>query len=551
MKIRFISVLLIVVMLFSLCSCKIKVKVDNPTQPTTAGGTENPTAAPTETPTAPTDAPIAPTEAPTTPDGNPVDPTDAPVNPTDAPQNPTNAPVNPTDAPADPTDAPQSPTNAPADPTNAPVAPTKAPTYPTSAPDHEPEEDEESDKIFELGQLTTNPNKRPDQYDSSVKDALELTMDIVYDRNSDITKEMYDRSVFREGNNARLKKLFEKAKAGEVVRISAIGGSITGGAAASSWDRAYGKKLAQWWEDQFPKSQIEYYNAGIGSTGSIIGAHRAYDDLLVHAPDLVIVDFSVNDSGTQTDKEAYESLLRQILQSENAPAVIAIGFMSAGGNSYQSLHEGIVEYYDLPYISYRDALWPEMEKGIYAWNEFYPDEIHPNNRGHKLAADLLIHYIATEYLDETTDKEKALPAPLYKNRFEDAKIYNNTTITPTATSGWKAGNNLYEAYNPLLSNAFKQGWRTTQNGAEITFQIQDARSLSIVYKRLSNPNEAGSVDIYLNGNKVKTLSSLYSAEYACAEELVLEDVAKDYTLTLVFNGTGNQRFDLLGIMVAK
>lgn len=549
MKTRIISVLLIIVMLFSLCSCKIKVKVDNPTQPTTAGGTENPTAGPTETPTAPTDAPIAPTEAPTTPDGDPVDPTDAPAYPTDAPQAPTEEPK-PTNAPVYPTEAPQVPTNAPVYPTSAPVEPTKAPTYPTSAPDHEPDEDE-SDKIFELGQLTTNPNKRPDQYDSSVKDALELTMDIVYDRNSDITKEMYDRSVFREGNNARLKKLFEKAKAGEVVRISAIGGSITGGAAASSWDRAYGKKLAQWWEDQFPKSQIEYYNAGIGSTGSIIGAHRAYDDLLVHAPDLVIVDFSVNDSGTQTDKEAYESLLRQILQSENAPAVIAIGFMSAGGNSYQSLHEGIVEHYDLPYISYRDALWPEMEKGIYAWNEFYPDEIHPNNRGHKLAADLLIHYIAKEYLDTTTDKEKALPAPLYKNRFEDAKIYNNTTITPTATSGWKAGNNLYEAYNPLLPNAFKQGWRTTQNGSEITFQIQDARSLSIVYKRLSNPNEAGSVDIYLNGNKVKTLSSLYSAEYACAEELVLEDVAKDYTLTLVFNGTGNQRFDLLGIMVAK
>lgn len=549
MKTRIISVLLIIVMLFSLCSCKIKVKVDNPTQPTTAGGTEKPTAAPTETPTAPTDAPIAPTEAPTTPDGDPVDPTDAPAYPTDAPQVPTEEPK-PTNAPVYPTEAPQVPTNAPVYPTSAPVEPTKAPTYPTSAPDHEPDEDE-SDKIFELGQLTTNPNKRPDQYDSSVKDALELTMDIVYDRNSDITKEMYDRSVFREGNNARLKKLFEKAKAGEVVRISAIGGSITGGAAASSWDRAYGKKLAQWWEDQFPKSQIEYYNAGIGSTGSIIGAHRAYDDLLIHAPDLVIVDFSVNDSGTQTDKEAYESLLRQILQSENAPAVIAIGFMSAGGNSYQSLHEGIVEHYDLPYISYRDALWPEMEKGIYAWNEFYPDEIHPNNRGHKLAADLLIHYIAKEYLDTTTDEEKALPAPLYKNRFEDAKIYNNTTITPTATSGWKAGNNLYEAYNPLLPNAFKQGWRTTQNGAEITFQIQDARSLSIVYKRLSNPNEAGRVDIYLNGNKVKTLSSLYSAEYACAEELVLEDVAKDYTLTLVFNGTGNQRFDLLGIMVAK
>lgn len=414
-----------------------------------------------------------------------------------------------------------------------------------------PDETPDQDRLFELGELEENPNRRPQQYISLEKDALELTMEAVYERNSDITKEMYDRSILLEGNNARLKKVFEKAKAGKTVKISAIGGSITGGAAASSWDRAYGKVLANWWEQQFPKSQIEYYNAGIGSTGSIIGAHRAYDDLLCQAPDLVVVDFSVNDSGTQTDKEAFESLLRQILKSENEPAVIVISFMSSGGNNYQTLHQGIVEHYGLPMISYRDSLWPEMEKGIYEWGEFYPDVIHPNNRGHRLAADLIIHYLAKEYLDTEIDTELTLPDPLYANRLENARIYNNTNITPTAVSGWDTGDDLYEAYNPLLPYAFKRGWRTTQSGSEITFEIQDAKSLSIVYKRLSNPDEAGSVDIYLNGKKVKTLSSLYSAEYACAEELVLNDTAGNYTLKLVFKGAGAQRFDLLGIMVAQ
>lgn len=409
----------------------------------------------------------------------------------------------------------------------------------------------DDDKFFEFGDLTSNPTVRPEKFDSTEVDSLELTMDIVYKRNSDITKQMYERSVLREGNNARLKKIIQKAKAGKSVKIGVLGGSITGGAAASSWDKAYGKNLVNWWEAQFPKCQVEYYNAGIGSTGSIIAAHRAYDDLLVNEPDLVVVDFSVNDSGTATDKEAYESVIRQVLKSKNSPAVIIISFMSEGGHNYQDMHLEIAKHYDLPMISYRDALWPEMEDGRYIWSEFYPDYIHPNNRGHKLAADLIVHYIAKEYLAVTTDAEKDVPAPLLKNRFEVAKIYNNATITPKKNVGWQPGNNLYEAYNPLLPMAFKKGWRATEAGAEISFTIEDARSLSIVYKRISDSNQAGSVDIYLNDKKVKTLSSYYGAEYACAEQLVLDDKQKDYTIRLVFKGTGNQRFDLLGIMVAK
>lgn len=410
---------------------------------------------------------------------------------------------------------------------------------------------DEKDKFFEFGDLTENPTTRPDQYDSTEKEALELTMDIVYQRNSDISQEMYNRSVLREGNNARLKKVIEKAKAGETVKIGVLGGSITGGAAASSWDKAYGKNLVNWWAAQFPKCDVEYYNAGIGSTGSIIAAHRAYDDLLVNEPDLVVVDFSVNDSGTATDKEAYESVIRQVLKSEKAPAVIIISFMSEGGHNYQDMHLEIAEHYDLPMISFRDALWPEMEDGTYNWDEFYPDYIHPNNRGHKMAADLIVHYIAKVYLDTTTDVASAIPTALSKNRFEVAKIYNNSTIEPVTNTGWQAGNNLYEAYNPLLPMAFKKGWRATENGAEIAFNIEDARSFSIVYKRMTEQDKAGSVDIYVNEQKVKTLSSYYGAEYACAEQLVLEDTKEDYTVRLVFKGTGNQRFDLLGIMVAN
>ena len=81
-------------------------------------------------------------------------------------------------------------------------------------------------------------------------------------------------------------------------------GKVTPG----SWEK--------WWLNTFPKTPIKYVNAGIGSTGSIIGVHQADKDLLASKPDFVILEYSVNDGTDQETKEAYESLVRKILNAE-------------------------------------------------------------------------------------------------------------------------------------------------------------------------------------------------------------------------------------------
>ena len=39
-------------------------------------------------------------------------------------------------------------------------------------------------------------------------------------------------------------------------------------------------------------------------------------------PDLVVVEFAVNDEGDETQGVSFESLVMKILQAENAPAVL-------------------------------------------------------------------------------------------------------------------------------------------------------------------------------------------------------------------------------------
>ena len=58
----------------------------------------------------------------------------------------------------------------------------------------------------------------------------------------------------------------------------------------------------------FPHSETRLVNAGLGGTGSLSGAFRVQRDLLQAEPDVVIVEFAVNDAWV--DGAAYEGLLR-------------------------------------------------------------------------------------------------------------------------------------------------------------------------------------------------------------------------------------------------
>ncbi|MBX7259941.1 MAG: SGNH/GDSL hydrolase family protein, partial [Candidatus Hydrogenedentes bacterium] len=183
------------------------------------------------------------------------------------------------------------------------------------------------------------------------------------------------RSVVSMGNPARLQRAFAKARRGEKVTVGVLGGSITQGAMASKPENRYGDRIAQWWRDTFPQAQIEYVNAGIGATGSDIGAFRVGDHLLTKKPDFVVVEYAVNDLNAPAFAETLEGVVRQILESRNRPAVMLLFMMNNKGMNAQEQHAPIGAHYGLPMVSFRDALWPEIEAGTIAWSDVEADEV--------------------------------------------------------------------------------------------------------------------------------------------------------------------------------
>lgn len=101
--------------------------------------------------------------------------------------------------------------------------------------------------------------------------------------------------MVKKVNLARLKNCMQRAEKGEHLTIGFLGGSITQGSLATEHQKCYAYRVFKWWEEKFSDAEFSYVNGGIGGTGSCFGIARAVPDLLMYQPDVVIVDFSVND----------------------------------------------------------------------------------------------------------------------------------------------------------------------------------------------------------------------------------------------------------------
>ncbi|HLL87917.1 MAG TPA: SGNH/GDSL hydrolase family protein [Tepidisphaeraceae bacterium] len=171
-----------------------------------------------------------------------------------------------------------------------------------------------------------------------------------------------------------------------------IGGSITEGASATAPERRWANRFAAWWGDRF-RCPVAFVNAGRGATGSLLGAHRVRRDLLAHRPDVVVCEYAVNDAPDRASAETFEGLVRQILAEPHAPAVLVLTTVAHEGRSAQEQHAAIASHYGLPLASYRDAVWPRVQRGEIRWADVAADDVHPNDQGHALCATLLAEVV--------------------------------------------------------------------------------------------------------------------------------------------------------------
>lgn len=363
-----------------------------------------------------------------------------------------------------------------------------------------------------------------------------------------VTAEMLAASIINQGNITRIADVMVRAAKGEEITIAYIGGSITNGSSASPQQTScYAYLTTEWWKKAFPDAKINYVNAGIGATDSYLGVHRVQKDVLDYEPDLVVVEFSVND-GRAHNKETYESLLRKILGSKTAPAVVSLFLTQENGSDYQMHHQQVAFKLEVPMVSYRNTVLPAMQAGTLQWSSIgAPDGTHPNNGGHSVIAYILTNFFRSvqdqittmEYKPYTLTDEK-----LTLSRYEDGTMYDNTNLTATSLDGFEIKN--------IPAAQFPNGWQTTTGGTA-TFTVTGKNIGMVYYGTLDG--KSGQFDVYIDGEFCQKIDANFVGQwgsYADYRELKRFDEEGEHVITIQpAEGSTGDQFTVLAFTVSK
>jgi len=86
--------------------------------------------------------------------------------------------------------------------------------------------------------------------------------------------------------------------------------------------------MGQYLQEKYPKAHINCYDAAIGGTGSDLGMFRLERDVLKKKPDLVFLEFTVNDGCWSDNKDilfSYETILRKLVSRGTAVEIVLLG----------------------------------------------------------------------------------------------------------------------------------------------------------------------------------------------------------------------------------
>jgi unsaturated rhamnogalacturonyl hydrolase len=191
-----------------------------------------------------------------------------------------------------------------------------------------------------------------------------------------------------------------RANAGETLNVIFLGGSLTWGAQATDPQlTSYRALTSRRLEERYPSARFRFHDAAIGGTGSQLAAYRLERDVLARKPDLVFLDFTVNDfahNPPDADKLAsYESLVRRMVERGVAVVQVILPLMRDVGDKrpprpLDNLHIAIGEAYGLPRADAVTFVRRRVAEGATTPELLWDvpgDRTHPGDAGYALYAE--------------------------------------------------------------------------------------------------------------------------------------------------------------------
>ena len=271
---------------------------------------------------------------------------------------------------------------------------------------------------------------------------------------------------------------FDKCRAGGPVTVGYIGGSIT---AQNGW-RPFTTK---WLGEQFKGLQVKEVNAAIGGTGSMLGVFRFQKHVLQYDPDLVFVEFAVNDAGAP-DAEVHatmEGIVRQAWKREKKPDLVFVYTTAHTLETPTARHQAVADAYGIPTVDFQQSIRALCIPGLIDWEVLAADRVHPNDWGHAIYAATLATFLKKQIsLKDAVPPPATLPPATFSDTYETARL---APVTENVPAGWETlkpegyfqdgsimakdvGQTIELKFSGTIVGVY---YEIRQNGAAISWQI--------------------------------------------------------------------------------
>jgi lysophospholipase L1-like esterase len=290
-----------------------------------------------------------------------------------------------------------------------------------------------------------------------------------------------------------LPNFFLKAQTtGAEVKVGYLGGSIT---AQNGWRV---QTLAHF-KQAYPQASFAEINAAIGGTGSDLGVFRVRQDVLSQGPDLLFVEFAVNDGGADPQRiiRCMEGIVRQTWKANPKTDICFVytlteslspAMLEGKLQRSASAMEKVGDHYGIPSITLGMEVAKLAKAGQLLWRAKLPKtDAEKAALGDKFvfAADGVHPHDSTGQVLYTQAIVRSLPALAIANNSPtvhacnlalDPANWERATLTPITAAKLSAG----LAPADMATDAFAKGWskrlpamvKLTRPGQSIEFKFK-------------------------------------------------------------------------------
>lgn len=272
----------------------------------------------------------------------------------------------------------------------------------------------------------------------------------------------------------------KKLRKGEPLTVAFLGGSITEAP-------GYRVQFEEWLKETYPSIKLQTVNAGVGGTGSDLGVVRVDKQVLSQNPDLIFVEFAVNDATTDSLQivRSMEGIVRKIKKHSNKADICFLYTTNKAqqetilaGNHWRSarIMEQVATNYGIPSVSMDFAVAALLRQNKLVMHGlkdvdygskiiFTRDGTHPSQEGHRVYTQSLSKAFTQIMATSPSTPTKKIK-PLCPTNYETATMC-------AVKKEWLSANWQQLDTGFFLTNRFKQHFTnlsvTDKSGETITF----------------------------------------------------------------------------------